>query len=150
MNMSNTDPPVASDIDRMTDRERLFMEFYDEMISQYMALAEEKAIPAMAVRIHARRRGLGQFLQELLADGVPAVAARCRQEMTVRHEFLVHLIAKFPPESDVERDEATEEMASNLAVIDSPDGGMRMLKLLDRIQRREVWRMARDAQAKVH
>jgi hypothetical protein len=72
------------------------------------------------------------------AYDVATVAERCRQEMRVRSEVFAPRDGHLPPTEPREADEAIEEMAEDLATIDSPIGAARLRDFLDRLLRREL------------
>lgn len=111
---------------------------YDQIGDKVAKLRDERAVPTMAARLYAKRVGFDQFIREIMEDGVPYVAAKCRAEMMVRHEFFVRMIKDHPPEDPNDVKLAAEELANDLAVFDSPDAAIWLLRYLDRLQRCEL------------
>lgn len=110
---------------------------YEAMADRVAQLPDDWSIAMMAARLHCKRVGLDQFMQELMTKGVAEVAAKCRAEMMVRHHFFVRMLAEHPGADPADVIEAAEELANDLAVFDHAETSMRLLKFLDRLQRRE-------------
>ena len=60
-----------------------------------------------------------------------------RRQMIERQEFVVHLIVKFPSDDPGDVEKAAADLASSLAVFESVQASMRLLKTLDRLLPRE-------------
>jgi hypothetical protein len=118
--------------------ERALAHLYREVLLRYQYLTAIEAVTLMAVRLFVKRVGFDRMLNVLVTYGTAVVAERCRHELTLRQEFMAHMLAKYPPENPVEGQEAIEEMAEDLAVIDCPEGAMRLLRFLDRVRNREI------------
>jgi hypothetical protein len=113
-------------------------------MERYQEVAAVWAVPMMAVRIYAKRVGLDVMLQKLVLHGAPTVAERCRRELTVRQEFLANMLANYPPSDPKDAEASIEEMANDLATIDSESGAMILLLYLDRLRTREMMLKARN------
>lgn len=135
---------------RLTPQEHRWAQIYGEIGDRYGDLPATVGVPRMAVRLLINRHGLEQTLSALLVFGVPWMAAKARLEIVKRHDFLIHMLADFPPADPADGEHAIEEMAEDLAAIDCPEGGMRLLRLLERIRNREVWVQAKAKKGAVH
>jgi hypothetical protein len=131
----------------LTPEEHKLAGLYGALMERYSELPIEKSVPLQAVRLVALRYGYGKLVQVLLRRDVGSVARKCRQEIADRQFFLAEMHAKYPVPQE-ELAEAIDEMAAELAVIDSKAGAMRMLLLLDRILRREQWLQLRRLSTK--
>jgi hypothetical protein len=131
-------PKTPAPKPRLTRDEHYWLVLYNELMERYSTLAADWSVPMMAVRVYTKRVGLDSLLALLTKHGVPMVAERCRHEMTLRQEFFAALVVKLPPDEPGDIDELASEMAGDLAMIDGPDGGMRLLRFLDRLRTREL------------
>jgi hypothetical protein len=145
---SMIESPTTAPRPPITREEHYWAGFYAELMERYATVDAIWAVPMMAVRIYTKRVGLDRMLQLLVLHGAPVIAERCRHELTVRQEFLAHLLANYPPPDSDEAESAIEEMAEDLATIDCPEGAMRLLKFLDRLRNREL--MLKASNGTVH
>ena len=122
----------------ITRAERYWSSLYGSLMERYCQLDSEWGVPMQSVKLYAKRVGLDRVLFMLTHYGTAVVAERCRHEMTLRQEFLAHMLVAHPPGEDAGVEEAVEEMAEDLAVIDSPAGALRLLRYLDRLRMREL------------
>jgi hypothetical protein len=121
-----------------TREEQSWARLYEGLMTRYNGAPEDWFVTMTAVRIYAKRVGLDNLLKLLVKHGTPMVAERCRHELTLRQEYFARMMAKYPPEDQREADGAVREMAEDLAIIDSPDGALRLLRFLDRLRTREL------------
>jgi len=133
--MSAESQPIMSPPIKPQDES--WVELYHEMILRHSQMPADWAVATMAVRLYAKRVGFSRMLAQLLKHGVAPVAERCRHEMTVRQEFLSRMLSVYPPENADDTEATIQELAEELAIADSPQGIMRMLRYLDRILTRE-------------
>ena len=110
---------------------------YEALIERYEQVAPDWGLPMMAVRLVAMRVGLAAILEGLELYGVRWAAEGCRHEMTARQEFFARMVAKVSSDDPVESEGVAIELAHDLAVFDSLQASTRLLKLLDRLLRRE-------------
>lgn len=138
---------------RLSPQEELQLAVYNDLMYQYRKIGIDWGIPMQAVRLYVRRLNgwySGEGLKILLGflakpNGVPMVMERCRREITLRQEFFAGLIAKTLPKDPELRakallaaEPAMEEMAEDLAILDAPEGGLRLLAYLERLRTRAV------------
>lgn len=122
----------------LSPQDDYWVNVYSELVERYQNTSALQAAPYMAVRLLTMRYGFDAVMRTLREKGVPWMAAQARQEMTVRQEFIARIVANFPPEDAEDIDGAAEEMARDLAALDCPEGGLRLLKYLDRLRTREL------------
>jgi hypothetical protein len=113
------------------------------LMDRYAELPDDWGVPLMSIRLLAERYGVDQILRALETRGVPWVARRCRRQMIDRQQLVLRLFVKFPPDDLADVEKAAEELASGLAVFDSPRASIRLLKFLDRLLRQERARQLR-------
>lgn len=111
---------------------------YAELSERYGELPATKAAPYMAVRLLVMRHGFDSVMTALGLKGTAWVAERARNELTLRQEFVARMVVDFPPEDPADVEEAVQEMATDLAGIDCPEGGLRLLNYLERLRLREA------------
>lgn len=131
-----------TDVPQLTAEDIRWADIYSELTDRYHDLPSTLGVPLMAVRLLVIRHGLDSVLYHLRERGTAFIAERARQEITVRHEFVVAMMSAFPPETEEDRDGAIKELAEELAAIDCPAGGLRLLGYLDRLRERELVRHA--------
>jgi len=111
---------------------------YGELIERYENAPPVWMVVMTAVRCYGRRYGMEGLLTALKMRGVPWTAERCRHEMHLREEFFVRMISDHPPDNRDDIDKACEEIAFDLALLDRPEGGLLLLRYLDRLLQREL------------
>lgn len=127
-----------------TNAERFWAGIYGALITRFMRCPPDWSVAVTAAKLYAKRVGLDHMLDMLVTHGTAVVAERCRHEMTVRQQFMAHMLATYPSDDIEEAEGAIEEMAHDLAVIDSPEGAMRLLRYLERLRQRELLRNLAD------
>ena len=123
----------------ITRQDQYWSGVYFDMIQRHQMLPLNWHVALTAVRLYAKRHGFDVLLDDLKREGVPVVAEKCRHELTLRQEFFARMLAANPPPDPREAEGAYEEIAEDLAMIDSPEGGLLLLRYLDRVLRRELW-----------
>jgi hypothetical protein len=117
--------------------EQRWSKIYSSMIERHQYLTLDWHVALTAVRLYAMRVGYDTLLAQLKRQGVAKVAVKCREEMMEREVFFARTLAKFPPDTQEEAEQAYAEIAEDLATLDGPDAGMIMLRFLDRLLQRE-------------
>jgi hypothetical protein len=139
--MSMRRPTPAKQRPEISRHDRTWIEIYLAMIEHYKLAPVDWYVAAHAVRLYMKRVGLDVMLTHLMQYGVAAVAELCRREIKLRQDFFIRMLAEHPPEDTEENrqmiEEMTQELAEDLAVIDSPHGAMRVLRFLERLLKRE-------------
>ena len=132
--MSKTDkmesPPIS-------DHDRRLAYLYEQLIERYMKPPSEIGISRMAVRLLAMRYGFDSILHALVLKGAPWVAERARREIAYRQEFIVRMMADYPPDDPREVENAIKEGADDLTALESEAGQKCLTGLLERLQKRE-------------
>jgi hypothetical protein len=91
----------------------------------------------MAVRLLAIRYGIDSLLHALALKGAPWVAERARREIAYRQEFIVRMMADYPPDDPREGENAIKEGADDLTALESEAGQTCLMGLLERLQKPE-------------
>lgn len=129
---------AQNDTKEISQHDYTWAGIYSELSERYKGVDPLQSAPYLAVRLLVMRVGFDTVLEALKEKGTPWVAAQARMEMTIRQEFMARIVAEYPPEDPEAVDGAVEEMALDLAAIDCPEGGMRMLNYLERLRVREL------------
>ena len=82
----------------------------------------------------AEHYGFDNFLLGLMTRGVPWMAEKARRELTLMEEFVMPMMAKYPPDYPIEGELAAQEMAGNMAALESEAGQKRLMGNLEQLR----------------
>ena len=129
--MTDVKPPP------MNPRDAMWVHIYHNTNQRVAKLPECWRMVMMGIRIYSHRVGFSLLLLQLKANGVAPVAERVKREIANREQFLAHMLAQFPPDEPIDMEETAREMAEELALLESPAGGLLLVRFLDRLLQRE-------------